>query len=143
MKRGGPLRRKTPLKRGGSLRRTGFKRRTDEEAKAKREARHDRNFGELAPFVRELGCCICKERGQRQETPTQAAHVRSRGAGNGAWLDNGDGNLLPMCKKHHDLQHAKGWTALFGGDRYSAREEAQLRACAVGESFRVKKSDDR
>lgn len=36
---------------------------------------------------------------------SDAAHVRSRGAGGG----DEPGNLLPLCRNHHIEQHAHGW----------------------------------
>jgi hypothetical protein len=58
--------------------------------------------------------------------------VRSRGAGGHAWLDNGDGNILPLCRICHREQHDRGWSAVFDG----CREEAALNAREVGEAFR-------
>lgn len=92
MKRGGPLRRKTRI------------RAVNPERKAKRYAR---DFGDLAAYIRERSCCTCGKSG-----PSDPAHVKSRGAGGHAWTDGGSGNIIPLCRACHGLQHAKGWAAL-------------------------------
>lgn len=48
--------------------------------------------------ARASGCIICRK-------AADAAHVRSRGAGG----DDVPGNLLPLCRTHHQAQHALGW----------------------------------
>ncbi len=37
--------------------------------------------------------------------PSDACHIRSRGAGGGdeKW------NLVPLCREHHQMQHKAGW----------------------------------
>lgn len=98
MKRSGPIKRRTPLKRRNAKR-----------AKARRA----RDFGELADYVRTLGCLVCNAR------PVDPAHVRSRGAGGHAWIDAPHvgylgplaprvGNLVPLCRTHHREQHDHG-----------------------------------
>ncbi len=74
------------------------------ERKAKRLAR---DFGPLADYVRGLDCCACGAHG-----PSDPAHVKSRGAGGHAFLDNGQGNLVPFCRSCHGLQHSGGWSAV-------------------------------
>lgn len=120
MKRSGPLKRKTPLKRSGPIRRR------NEERLAERRAR---DFGELAEYVRTLDCAACKA-----PAPSDPAHVRSRGAGGHAWLPNGDGNILPLCRLCHTKQHAEGWGSILR----EGREQAELIARSVGESHRTK-----
>ena len=71
MKRGGPLKRRTPLERRTRIRPRNRKRAAARQAEA---------FGDLAEYVRGLGCLVCNRR------PVEAAHVRSRGAGFGAWI---------------------------------------------------------
>ena len=122
---------RTGIKRGKPLRRTPFRSKPKDPARVK--AKHDLNFGELAAYVHTLACCVCGDRGEVQSTYTQAAHVHSIGAGYHAWLDNGDGNILPMCGAHHSLQHLQGWSSVFDG----GIEAAELRARSVGESFFV------
>lgn len=39
--------------------------------------------------------------------PSDPAHVHGRGAGG-----DDPGNVLPLCRIHHDKQHTKGWEAL-------------------------------
>ena len=116
-----PIRRKTPLKRTGYIRR-----KTTPEAKAKRAAKYERDFGDLAEHVRGLPCAACGALG-----PSDPAHVKSRGAGGRAWLDNGDSNLLPFCRTCHQLQHLQGWSSVLDG----GREEAARIARSVGELF--------
>ena len=124
MKRCGPLKRKTPLKRSGFIRR-----RNEERLSKQRE----RDFGELAEYVRGLSCAACG-----YPAPSDPAHVRSRGAGGHARLPNGDGNLLPLCRICHTEQHSGGWSRILDG----GREEAELRARAVGKAtaFQVLKT---
>jgi hypothetical protein len=102
---------------------------------ARKEKAFARDFGPLAVFVREMGCCIC-EAGPEF---TQACHVKSRGASGHAWLDNGDGNLMPMCQKHHDYQHAHGWNALVieggEGEKGEGQAIAAMHAKTLGLRF--------
>lgn len=53
--------------------------------RGRKSDRQRRKFGELAALVRRLPCCVegC-ERG-----PSEAAHVKSRGAGGEAWIEVG------------------------------------------------------
>lgn len=59
-----------------------------------------------------LPCTVChggtfhEEVGQ---TLCDPCHVRSRGSTGGKVHFN---NLIPMCRKHHQLQHSKGWVFL-------------------------------
>lgn len=49
-------------------------------------------------WIRRKPCAGCKVFGNRQKTPTQAAHAISRGAG-GRWVD-----LSPLCNECHRYQ---------------------------------------
>ena len=111
-----PLRRKTPLRRTNRLRSR------NPERCAKRYAR---DFGDLAAYVRTLPCAACGRDG-----PSDAAHVRSRGAGGHAWGEDGHSNILPMCRQCHTKQHAQGWSAIHPG----GRDWAALAARTVGEA---------
>jgi hypothetical protein len=78
------------------VKRSRLKRRNPVRAQ---EARAE-DFGELAEFVRGLPCAVagCKR------TPSEPAHVVSRGAGGHAWvmLDGKPvGNIAPLCRAHH------------------------------------------
>jgi len=109
------------------MKRSGYiRRKNTPEAKAKRAAKYERDFGPLADYVRGLRCCSCERLG-----PSDPAHVKSRGAGGHARLDNGDGNLIPLCRTCHNLQHLQGWGAIFT----DGREGAELIARSVGEDF--------
>ena len=69
------------------------------------------DFGDLAVFVRTLPCLVIGCR----RGPVDAAHVRSRGAGHHAWIEiDGKrfGNIVPLCRQHHDRQGSLG-TATF------------------------------
>lgn len=79
-------------------------RRVNPERKAKR---YERDFGALAEFVRSLDCCACDT-----SAPSDPAHVKSRGAGGHAFLDSGKGNIIPLCRRCHNLQHSRGWGAV-------------------------------
>lgn len=78
-----PLNRKTPLKK------TNRKR---------QRARFARAYGsaENVARIQAMPCVICNR------TPSEAAHVKSRGAG-GTWQD-----LVPLCRDHHREQHTMG-----------------------------------
>lgn len=106
-----PLKRYTRLQSGGSLRRTGYLNRNtriNPRNEERCEARRLRDFGPLADYVIERSCCRCSK-----PSPSEPAHVRSRGAGGHSHLDNGDGNIIPFCRDCHQLQHDKGWSAVF------------------------------
>ena len=97
-------------------------RRVNPERKAKR---YERDFGALAGYVRGMDCCACGAPG-----PSDPAHVKSRGAGGHAFLDNGQGNIIPLCRRCHTEQHAKGWSAIM------RRGAAAEFAAFVGHEFR-------
>lgn len=101
--------------------------------RARKKKAFARDFGPLANFVREMGCCIC------EDERAQACHVKSRGASGHAWLENGDGNLMPLCAEHHRYQHAHGWNALVIEGGEGAKGEGQaiaaMHAKALGNRF--------
>ncbi len=121
-----PLRRRTPLQRSSSLQRTGRLRPVNPERAAIRKAR---DFGDLAAFVRPMKCCACGSAG-----PCDPAHVKSRGAGGHAWMDNGDGNIIALCRRCHTEQHSRGWGAIFDHAR-DPRSTAEHYARYFGEEF--------
>lgn len=51
--------------------------------------------------IRSQPCVVCGA------TPSDAAHIKSRGAGGDDTADN----LMPLCREHHRIQHADGWPA--------------------------------
>lgn len=83
---------RVPLKRKSRIRPFGKRARRDRET--------GRVFGGLCDYVREMPCCGCG-----QPAPSDPHHVRSRGAGYGDWLENGDGNVVPLCRPCHDETH--------------------------------------
>lgn len=122
---------------GGSLRRStlapgaGLERRTRVKPvnKARRAKRFARNFGAKRFWIVTLDCVIpgC------WQTPVEAAHVKSRGAGGTS------AHMVPLCALHHAEQHAIG-IRTFGEAKYgldllaiAAKLEAewQLRAPAA------------
>jgi hypothetical protein len=64
----------------------------------RKRARFEAAYGSQANVerIRALPCVICGR------TPSEAAHVRSRGAG-GTWRD-----IVPLCTTHHRMQHDMG-----------------------------------
>lgn len=46
-------------------------------------------------------CVVCRK-------PSDAAHIRGRGAGG----DDEPNNVMPLCREHHSLQHALGWVTM-------------------------------
>lgn len=64
-------------------------------------------------FVRSLGCIVCRDKGNLQETRTEAAHCGDRGLGQKC----SDRETIPLCAWHHRIgpesQHVLGkgfWT---------------------------------
>lgn len=53
----------------------------------------------LLASVREKPCEVCGR------TPVDAAHIKTQGSGGGdfPW------NVLPLCRRHHQIQHHIGW----------------------------------
>lgn len=99
---------RTELKRTGGLKRTGqLKRKTrlnpvNRERRARRRAEQ---FSHQAARCRTMDCCACGRPG-----PSDPAHVRSRGAGG-----RDKGNIVPLCRPCHNLQHAKGMKTFEAG----------------------------
>lgn len=87
------------------MRRSGAPRRRTKLApvnRARRAKRKAEAFGPQAELCRTLPCCACGA-----APPSDPAHVRSRGAGG-----KDRGNVVPLCRRCHDLQHQSGWQAL-------------------------------
>lgn len=97
MKRGGPLQRKTRMRARNPKRGHKFPHLVD---------------GPYREWIRSLTCEAVESGGCNGTV--QAAHVRTRGAGG---ADRG--NLVPLCAKHHGLQHdmgIKSFQAAYGLD---------------------------
>lgn len=56
----------------------------------------------LLAKIRKRPCVICRI------TPSDAAHILTKGAGN----PDVEWNLLPLCRQHHTIQHQYGWFKL-------------------------------
>ncbi len=78
------------------MKRSPIRRSNPERAAAAKVA----HFGPLAVYVRTLPCDVCGLPG-----PSQACHVRTRGAGNGAWITLPGGlvvgNIYAGCAACH------------------------------------------
>lgn len=109
MKRGGPLKRKTRLRRKTWMRRSNPERRAALKAE---------QFGPCAAMARTLPCCVltCDAL-----PPSEAAHVRSRGAGG-----RDRANVAPLCREHHREQHDVGIVS------FEAAHDLDLEAVARG-----------
>lgn len=74
---------------------------------ARAKKRHAEAFGPegFVEFVHSYGCVVAQEKGPLSgcEGPSEAAHLKSRGAG-GGWREN----VVPLCRKHHAEQHRHG-----------------------------------
>src|SRR5690606_16250619 len=70
------------------------------ENRKRKAKRREEAFGPagFVEWVHSLGCSVPECQGG----PIEVAHARSRGAG-GNWTDT-----LPLCKRHHDMQHKQG-----------------------------------
>ena len=95
--------------------------------KVKGKARFPKGVDEAyRAWIREQPCCVplCVETVIRRAVGTwhgsEAAHVRSRGAGGAD-----DGNLLPLCHTHHCEQHRIGIKS------FAAKHGVDLRALAA------------
>lgn len=80
------------------------------------ERRRSEAFGPQAEAARARDCSACGRPG-----PSDPAHVRSRGAGG-----SDRGNVIPLCRRCHIQQHAKGWAWM--RERYGLDELAAARA---------------
>ena len=87
------IRRHTPLGRVKALRRGG---RVNPVNRKRRGAAYDRNFGAEAERVRAMPCLVTGT------TPSEPAHVTSRGAGGGRF------DLVPLSPAMHRQQHDVG-----------------------------------
>jgi hypothetical protein len=94
-----PITRKTPLKPSNP---------------ARKHDRFRRAFGSKArvEMIRREPCAVCRS------TPSENAHVRSRGAG-GTWED-----VIPLCPWHHREQHTVGLAT------FAARHQIALETVA-------------
>ena len=118
-----PLKRKTRIQRHTPIAPVNSKRKAKERL---------RQFGELAEWVATLDCYNCG-----RAEGVVPAHVTGRRRG-GAWGEDGRGNLLPLCDDPfrpgcHDLQHARGWSAL---KRIGNLARAKEIAAEYGAQFR-------
>lgn len=86
----------------GGLSRSGLKRSKGVRPQAEREKRAHQKDEELREFVRRQPCVAFGH-----EPPNQCAHVRSRGAGWGDWID-GAPNVVSLCATCHRSQHQRG-----------------------------------
>jgi hypothetical protein len=59
----------------------------------------------LLKRIRAQPCAIEGCRGK-----SDAAHIRSKGAGG----PDEEWNVIPLCREHHQVQHAHGWQAMWG-----------------------------
>ncbi len=102
------------------MKRTGFKKKPGKSLarrtrlkprnKERSAAKYERNFdgpGDLhhGAYIRRQDCCLCRSRGTRQLTTTQAAHALARGMGgcNGSYR-----HLVALCDRHHREQERIG-----------------------------------
>ena len=92
----------------GWMKRRRIKRRN----RKRRARRYEEEFGARADFARGFPCVV---RGC-DDWPTQAAHVKSRGAGGKA-----ASNIVSLCAEHHQQQHQIGILT------FEARHELDLR----------------
>lgn len=67
-----------------------------------------------------LPCVACLVTGRRQESRTQADHIRTRGAGG-----KEVGNLWPLCAHHHDERHRVGLTTFEAMHNLNAEKAGQ------------------
>lgn len=108
MKRSAPLERRTPLRRQTRVRPVNTRR---------RRQRFELAFGERGEHVRAMPCLLAGK--ASCEGRTEAAHVRSRGAG-GTRRD-----LVPLCSGHHEQQHRWGLPDFQRRHQIDLRAEAQ------------------
>jgi len=87
-------------------------RRMKRRNRKRRARRYEEEFGPRADFARGFPCVV---RGC-DEWPTQAAHVKSRGAGGKA-----ESNIVSLCAEHQQQQHQIGILS------FQARHEIDLR----------------
>lgn len=100
----------------------GLTRRTPIRSKGRPRFKNGRDPDYLER-VRGLPCWGCGLLGRDQRYRTEAAHVKSRGAGGPDRR-----NTLPLCTACHRLQHTVGWndwTARYGVTVEQVKAEAQ------------------
>ena len=132
IKRGQPPRRKKPLSRSGKR----LVRRVVQRIKSKGKPRfkNDRDFA-MPVYVRGLPCAtgcwnrLCRHDERPCAGPTEATHVKSRGAG-GVERQN----LLPLCAAHHREQHIVG-VKTFSVKYWGAPERAAQLAVSYTEQY--------
>lgn len=95
---------RSPMKRG----RKPVKRRNGPRARA----RYARNFGDEAEAVRAMPCLVTGT------TPSEPAHVVSRGAGGGRF------DIIPLSPAMHAQQHSVGVESFAAAHRLDLRAEA-------------------
>lgn len=88
----------------------------------------DRQFGDLAAYVRELPCAVCGL------MPSDPHHVRNRRMF-GAWID-GVGNIANLCRWHHEELHR------IGRRTFARRYDIDLAALAAENGEAFKRGDD-
>lgn len=90
---------RTPLKR-----KTALKAKTRPRAKPRSNLEFQRVYGSKrrVEFIKHLPCAVCGK------TPCENAHTKSGGMGRKADYTT----IVPLCRKCHATQHAKGWAAL-------------------------------
>lgn len=88
-----PKPRRRAKRRPKGLTRTRMKKRPNQVVRDRERMKH----------CASLPCLACLMTGRRQESRTQADHIRTRGAG-GKEVEN----LWPLCALHHDERHRVG-----------------------------------
>lgn len=97
---------------------------------AKRLKAEGKRWTGLRDYVVRLPCLACGA------YPTDPAHVKPTGRGHGDWLEDGSGNLVPLCRPCHD--RADGRVPNHGGRSQFEREtELDLAEAAalIGEAY--------
>lgn len=105
------------------MKRTPLQRRTPLRAKAKRKRQRPRTSSAYLDWIRGQACAL-----PACQTPGEAHHVRTRGAGG---VDRE--NVVPLCHLHHMELHSKGrltFGTLYRVDlkRLAAAYDARYRA---------------
>lgn len=99
--------------------------------KRRNVARHAANleahFGDLAAFVRLLPCVVCA-----RPSWSEPHHVRNRRMW-GAWINGCVGNLVPLCREHHDELHDHGARTFEAAHGVDLGDEA----ARIGEQFKA------